>query len=133
MIFFLSAEWDEWIPVFRLTKRYLVYGWATKLVSVKTNKTICAAHGGSKHENMMNERRRQPSTGQDKKTKQTLADSNYFNIEESILCPNFCAHVTPFSWTLRARLQQFVKACICHWVSRSWSRAYLFCHCNRIL
>ena len=30
--------WDEWKPTFRLTKRYLVYGWAAKSVSVKTNK-----------------------------------------------------------------------------------------------
>ena len=28
---------DKWEPVFRLTKRYVVYGWATKLANVKTN------------------------------------------------------------------------------------------------
>ena len=32
-----------------------------------------------------------------------LADSNYFYTEESILCTNFCVHVTPFVCMLRAR------------------------------
>ena len=58
------------------------------------------SQGGSKCDKMMN-RRRQPNTGQEKK-KNTLADSNYFYIEESIACTNFCAPVTLFACTLRA-------------------------------
>ena len=42
-IIFLSVKQDEWKPAFRLTKRYLVYGWATKSVSVKTNKLKISA------------------------------------------------------------------------------------------
>ena len=38
MIFFWFAKQDEWKPAFRLTKRYLVYGWSTKSASVETNK-----------------------------------------------------------------------------------------------
>ena len=56
------------------------------MVSVKTNKKI------SKHDNMMNKGRRQPSTGQ-KKEKNILADSNYFYKEESKQWINFGAHV----------------------------------------
>ena len=70
MIFFPSATWDEWKPAFRLTKRCLVYGWATKSVSVKTNKqkNLCSAvQRGSNHENMV-KKRGQPSTGQKKRT-----------------------------------------------------------------
>ena len=77
----------------------------TKLVSVKTNKQteiICIAQRGSKHNSMMNERRRQPSIGQEKK-KNTLADSSYFYIEESILCTNFCALAVQFTFTLHAQ------------------------------
>ena len=72
----------RWIKLaFRLTKIYLVYGWATKSASVKTNKQkISAAQQGSKHANMMNGRTRQPSTAE--KRKNTLADTNYFYIEE---------------------------------------------------
>ena len=55
-------------PAFRFTKRCLVYDWGTKSASVKTTK-ISAAQLGSEHDNTMNERRRQPSTGQQKKKK----------------------------------------------------------------
>ena len=47
MIFPPSAEQDQWKPAFRLKKRYLVYSWATKSTSVKANKKISAAQGGS--------------------------------------------------------------------------------------
>ena len=65
-----------------------------KIVFCKNKQTnkISTAQRGSKHDNMMNERRRQPSTG--KKKKSTLADSNHFYIEESVTCTNCCAHVT---------------------------------------
>ena len=44
-----------------------VYGWDTKSASVKTNqKRVSAAQGGSEHGNLINKRRRQPSTGQTK-------------------------------------------------------------------
>ena len=33
-----SANYNEWQPAFRLTRRCLVYGRTTNLVSVKTNK-----------------------------------------------------------------------------------------------
>ena len=36
MIFFPSTKYDKWKPAFRLTKRYLVSGWATKSASVRT-------------------------------------------------------------------------------------------------
>ena len=38
-----------------------------KITSVKTNKNISAAQQGSKHDNIMNERRRQPSSVQKKR------------------------------------------------------------------
>ena len=47
MIFPPSAEQDQWKSAFRLKKRYLVYSWATKSTSVKANKKISAAQGGS--------------------------------------------------------------------------------------
>ena len=43
---------------FRFTKRCLVYGWATKLASIKTKKQkISVVQQGSKHDKTMNERR----------------------------------------------------------------------------
>ena len=50
----------------KLTKRCLVYGWATKSSSVKTNKKISEAQRGSQHDNTTNERKRQTSTVQKK-------------------------------------------------------------------
>ena len=90
-------------PAFRFTKRCLVYDWGTKSASVKTTK-ISAAQRGSEHDNTMNERRRQPSTGQQKKktkTKKKQADSNYFYTKESIPSMKFHARVTSFACTLR--------------------------------
>ena len=79
------------------------YDWATKSASSKTNKQkISVAQLGSEHDNTMNERRGQPSTGQKRKMN-TLADSNYFYSDKSIPCMNFRAGVTPFTCTLRAR------------------------------
>ena len=50
----------------KLTIRCLVYGWAIESALIKTNKKISTEQQGSKHDNMMNERRRQPSTAQKK-------------------------------------------------------------------
>ena len=47
-------------------KRYLIYGCATKLTSVKTKEKFSEVQLGSKHDNTMGERRRQPSTEQKK-------------------------------------------------------------------
>ena len=72
---------------------------------MKTNKKLSAAQQGSKHDNTMNERRRQPSPGQKKgtqKKKNPLADSNYFHIEESMPCINFHACVMLFAYTIHA-------------------------------
>ena len=38
-------------PAFRLTKRYPVYFWATKLAFVKINKKISTVHQVGKHDN----------------------------------------------------------------------------------
>ena len=77
-------------------------GLQNQLPQMQTNKKISAVQLGSEHDNTMNERRRQPSTGQKRKMN-TLADSNYFYIEKSILCRNFRVRVTPFTCTLRVR------------------------------
>ena len=45
----------------------------------QTNKKICAVQQGSKHDNMMKITKHRAE-----KKKNTLADSNYFYIEESI-------------------------------------------------
>ena len=100
--FVLSPKQDEWTPAFRLTKSFLVFGWVTKLFSVKTNKqtksaqcrdvasmTTCWTRGGNQV--------------QGRKKKNTLADSNYFYIEESITCTNLCVHITPSACTLCAQ------------------------------
>ena len=50
-----------------MAKRCLVYGWATKSASAETNKKTSATQRGSEHDNIMNERRMQPSTEQKKK------------------------------------------------------------------
>ena len=52
-----------------------------RLSKKQTNKKISAAQLGSEHDNMMKERRRQPSTGQKRTQMNTLADSNYFYTE----------------------------------------------------
>ena len=44
-------------------------GWATKSASVKTNTKISTVQRGSKHDNEVIEKRRQPSTGQKRKDK----------------------------------------------------------------
>ena len=82
---------------------HICYWLGYKIVFCKNKqKKNSAAQRGTKHDNMTNERRRKPSTGQKKKN--TLADSNYFYIEESIMCTNFRARVTSFVCA------QFVKA-----------------------
>ena len=53
----------------------------------------------SEHDNVMNERRRQPSNRQKRKMN-TLADSDYFYSEKSILCTNYHAHIMLFMCTL---------------------------------
>ena len=50
-----------------MTKKYLVHCWASKLASVKKTKKYSAVQPRSEHDNMMNERRRQPNTGQKNK------------------------------------------------------------------
>ena len=42
---FSSARYDEWKSAFRFTKTCLVYGWATKLASSKTNKQKKSVQG----------------------------------------------------------------------------------------
>ena len=87
----------------RWMERNQLLGWLWhiwfKSDSVKTKKqkkTNSAAQQGSKHDNMMNERR-EPSTGQ--KNRNTLADSNYFytgiNTMHKFLCMSntICVHV----------------------------------------
>ena len=51
----------------QLTKRCLVYGWATKVAATKTNKKISTAQEGTEDDNTVNKRRGQPSTGQKKR------------------------------------------------------------------
>ena len=89
------------ITSFRLTKTCLDYGWATKSAVSKTNKQkkISPGQQGSKHDSMMKERQRQPSTGQ-KRKKNKLADSNYFYTDKSILYMNFCTCITPLDRVL---------------------------------
>ena len=94
----------------RLTKRYLVYGCATKSGSVKTNKKTSATQRGSKHDNTTTRGVGNQAQG---RKKRTLTDSNYFYIEESIPCMKICARVTSFACTLHTRSKpymQFVKA-----------------------
>ena len=80
-------------------------------LSSKTNKQkISAAQQQSDHENTVKERRKQQNTGQKIKMN-TLADSNYFYTDKSILCTNFCACITLFTCMLCALLQ-FAKTCM---------------------
>ena len=80
-------------------------------LSSKTNKQkISAAQQRSDHENTVKERRKQQNTGQKIKMN-TLADSNYFYTDKSILCTNFCACITLFMCMLCALLQ-FAKTCM---------------------
>ena len=80
-------------------------------LSSKTNKQkISAAQQRSDHENTMKERRKQQNTGQKIKMN-TLANSNYFYTDKSILCTNFCACITLFTCMLCALLQ-FAKTCM---------------------
>ena len=67
----------------------------------QTNKKISTAHLESEHDNTVN-KRGQSSTGQKSKMN-TLADSNYFYTEKSMLCTNCLTCVTPFTCTLCAR------------------------------
>ena len=62
-------------------------------------KKISPGQQGSKHDSMMKERRRQPSTGQ-KRKKNKLADSNYFYTYKSIPYMNFCTCITPLALNL---------------------------------
>ena len=103
MIFFLFAKLDERRPAFRLTKRYLTYGWATKLTFIKTNKKISTVQQSSKHDNTMNKRRRQPSTEEKKKEEHTGRFKLFLHREINTV-HKFCVHVTPFARTLRAQL-----------------------------
>ena len=99
-IFFLFAKLDEWRPAFRLTKRYLIYGWATKLTSIKTNKKISTVQQGSKHDNTVNKRRRQPSTEEKKKEEHTGRFKLFLHTEINTVhkflcaCNTFCTHIT---------------------------------------
>ena len=63
--------------------------WLSYKIGFLKNKQTKLAELGSEYDNMMNERRRQPSTGQ-KREMNTLADSNYFYTEKSLPCTNFC-------------------------------------------
>ena len=74
-------------------------GLQNRLPQKQTNK-ISAAQQGSEHDNTMEEKRRQPSTGQKRKMN-TLEDSNYFSTDKSIPSTNFRACITPFTCTLR--------------------------------
>ena len=65
------------------------YGWPSKLALQKqTKKKISTVQLGCEHDNRMNKKRRQPSTGQKRKIN-TSTDSTYFYSEKSIPYMNF--------------------------------------------
>ena len=106
----------------------LVYGWTTKYVSVKINvQKISAVQWVSKHNNMMNKRRRQPRTGQRKK-KNTLTDSNYFyreinNVHEfSCMCNPVCMHITCTILNMHAVCEDLIKKQKEHELLQFWNQ-----------
>lgn len=107
-IFIQSNQFSDWLkmfhderkPAFRLTKRCLAYGQATKLDSAKNNQTHQRKQREIEHDNTTN-KRRQPSKGRKKTNK--LADSNHFQIDKSIACTNFRVCITTFACMLLTR------------------------------
>ena len=106
----------------------LVYGWTTKYVSVKINmQKISAVQWVSKHNNMMNKRRRQPRTGQRKK-KNTLTDSNYFyreinNVHEfPCMCNPVCMHITCTVLNMYAVCEDLTKKQKEHELLQFWNQ-----------
>ena len=63
-IFFPSANWGEWKPNVRLTRRSLNYGWTTNLSSLRWSKQ--RKNQSSAAREREDKRRRQPSTWQKK-------------------------------------------------------------------
>ena len=75
---------DKWEPVFRLTKRYLVYGWPTKSANVKTNKTNKSVQS-SKGASMTTPWTRGGNQAKGRKKKNIMTDSTYFHTDKSTL------------------------------------------------
>ena len=79
----LQCKMNESQPLDWLRGVWLMAGLQNRLPYKRANKKLSAAQLGSEHDNM-NKKRRPPSTGQKRKMS-TLAESNYFYTEKSVM------------------------------------------------